>query len=94
MVSCLAGHTDKGHLAQATLHHPLEVAVEIAIDQENVECTLMVAHKDIRLALFEMLASLHMHRQPEHGDYDTRPQMGWPVTPEMSVAYQAARYGD
>ena len=41
-LACLA---HEGYLAQLTLHHPLEVAAEEAVDEEDVEGALVVSHE-------------------------------------------------
>lgn len=49
MMCVLAGHTEEGHLPKRFLHHPLEVAVQETVDEEDVESPLMIADKDVAL---------------------------------------------
>ena len=48
------------HIAQAALHHPLEVAVQETVDEEDVKRSLMIAYEYIRLVLAQMLAPLDL----------------------------------
>ena len=66
MVTLLAGPSHEGHLAQLVFHHPAEVATEMAVDEEDVESALMVAHEDIRLPGLQMLSSLHAYGYEHH----------------------------
>lgn len=63
MMCVLAGHTEEGHPSKRFLHHPLEVAVQETVDEEDVEGPLMVADEDVALLGVEVLASFHMYGQ-------------------------------
>ena len=47
MVGVLASHANERHFAQALLHHPFKIAVEITIDEENIERSLVVGDEHI-----------------------------------------------
>jgi hypothetical protein len=51
MMCILASQTYQRNLADALLHHPLEVTSQEAVDQEDVESTLMIGNKHITLIL-------------------------------------------
>lgn len=84
---------EEGHLAQRLLHHPLEVAVEETVDEEDVECSLVVGHKDIALLGVEILASLNVYGQEKEVAGDARPYLPGIVAPEVSVAQSASYDG-
>ncbi len=63
MVSILASQTYERDVADALLHHPLEVTAQEAIDEENVEGALMICHEHIALAFLQVLPTLYLDRQ-------------------------------
>ena len=85
-----AGIAHEGHLAQLLLHHPLEVAAEIAVDEEDVEGALVVGHEDIALVALEMLTPLDANGDEQHSEDETRPPAAWVVAPVMAVEEGAA----
>ena len=52
----------KRYLVELVLHHPLEVTTQEAIDEEDVEGTLMVGDEDIRLVGFQVFTTFDMDR--------------------------------
>ncbi len=63
-VSCsTARGTYERNAEQLIFHHPFEIAVQVAIYEENVKGTLMVAHEDILLVGTQMLPSLYMNTE-------------------------------
>ena len=71
-------------------HHPLEVAVEESINQEDVERSLMVGNKDIRLTFAQVLAPFHLHGQEQQSHDEARPALTGIIAPEVAVAQEAA----
>ena len=55
----------KRNLTQLVFHHPFEMAMQMTINQEDIESTLMVGHEDIRLFLVQMLTPLYTYRDKE-----------------------------
>ena len=94
MVGVLASHAYKGYLPQPFLHHPLEIATQEAVDEEDIKGTLVVGHKDIRLPGHQMFAPIDADRQQQKAYPKPRPALSGIVTPEMSVANHAANDGD
>ena len=60
VMGIVARGTHQRHIAQAALHHPLEVAVQETVDEEDVKRSLMIAYEYIRLVLAQMLAPLDL----------------------------------
>ena len=46
----LTCHSNQRYLAYITLHHPFEITAKMTIDEEDVECSLVVGNKDVRLS--------------------------------------------
>ena len=63
-----ASQTHERNVADAFLHHPLEVTAQEAIDEEDVEGTLMVGHEHVALTFLEMLPTLYLYWQEEDSD--------------------------
>lgn len=57
VVSFLTRITHQEDATQCLLHHPLKVATQKAINQENIHWPLMIGHKDIALMLIYEVAS-------------------------------------
>jgi len=53
------------NLSQAFLHHPFEVSAQEAVNQENIERTLMVWDKHIRSTFVKFLASVYLYRNEQ-----------------------------
>ena len=87
----LTGNTDERHFAQALLHHPLEVCAKEAVNQEDIESTLMIGHENITLVLLEMLTSLHLYRQEKDADPKPGPILTRIITPEMTITQHASQ---
>ena len=94
VVGCCAGCSDERHLPESALHHPLEVAAQIAVDDEHVERSLVVGHEDVALARSQMLAALYLDGQQQYADYEFGPQSAWVVAPEVAVADEATGHRD
>ena len=62
MAGLFASVAHEGNAAEGLFHHPLEVAPEEAIDQEDVHLALMVGHEDIRGVVVDVFAAYDMHR--------------------------------
>ncbi len=65
VVGIVASQTYQRDLTDAFLHHPLEVTSQEAIDQEDVESTLMIGYKHIALVLLQMFPTLYLDGQQE-----------------------------
>ena len=87
MVTLLAGPSHEGHLAQLVFHHPAEVATEMAVDEEDVESALMVAHEDIRLPGLQMLSPLHAYGYEHHLQDAPCPQLTGVVAHPATQSY-------
>ena len=90
MVGGLAGYADKGHLAQLAFHHPLEVASQESIDQEDIEGSLVVAHKDIRLPSDQVFAPLDLDWQEQDAHDKPCPPFAGIIAPEVSATDRAS----
>ena len=93
-MSILASQTYQRNLADALLHHPLEVTSQEAVDQENVESTLMIGYKHITLILLQMFPTLYLHRQEKETDPQDRPPLAGIISPEVAIAQSAAYHGN
>ena len=62
LVRLTAGIAHERNLVELVLHHPLEVTTQEAIDEEDVEGTLMVGDEDIRLVGFQVFTTFDMDR--------------------------------
>ena len=89
LVRLSAGITHKGNLLYLVFHHPLEVAAQETVDEEDVEGTLMVGHEDVRLVLLQMLATFDGHRDKEDAEDNPGPPAAGIIAPEMAVANMA-----
>ena len=94
VMGSLAGYAHKGYVPYLLLHHPLEVAVKEAIDNEDIEDALMVGHKHIALTGGEILPTLYMYGQQEHPHDNPGPPLSGIIAPEMGIAYSAAHRGE
>ena len=56
--ACLAYERN---LTQAFLHHPFEVSAQEAVNQENIERSLMIGDKHIRSTFVKLLASVYLY---------------------------------
>ncbi len=92
--SAFARLTYKWYIAQTLLHHPLEVAPEITIYQKNIECSLMVSDKHIRLLFDNVLTSRHVNRQEQQTAESSRPQTARDIAPIMRTSKSAPHNGD
>ena len=90
VVCSLTSLAHKGHITQLTLHHPLEIAVQITINQEDVKRSLVVCHKDIRPSFLQVFASFHLHWQQKHSDNQSSPPLSRVIAPKMSVTNPAS----
>ena len=90
LMRLLTGISHERNFLQLVFHHPLKVAAKEAIDEEDVESSLMVCHEDIRMSLFEVLPTLHLYWQEESvSDYPS-PTMSGIISPKVSVAQRAS----
>ena len=94
MASLLAGITHERHLAQGFLHHPLKVAPEVTIYQEDIHRALVVGHEDITAVLVDVFAPLDADGQQQHAARQPRPHLAGIVAPEMGIAQNAAYDGE
>ena len=86
LVRPAAGEAHEGNLAQLVLHHPLEVAAQIAVDEEDVKRSLMVGHEDVRLFWLQMLTAFDGDGQQTDTDDGLGPPTTGIVAPEVAVA--------
>ena len=86
LVRLLTGIAHERNLTQLVLHHPLEITVQMAVDEENVERSLMVGHKHIALGFLQMFATLYLDRNQKKLQNQFTPPMSWEVTPEVAIA--------
>ena len=86
LVGLATGIAHKGNLLYLVFHHPLEVAAQETVDEEDVEGTLMVGHEDVRLVLLQMLATFDSHRDKEGAEDNPGPPAAGIIAPEMAVA--------
>ena len=86
-----AGNAHNGNGSQLALHHPLEIAVQEAIDKEYVERSLVVGHKDIALLGVEIFPALDLYRQKQQAHHKPRPPLAGVIAPKMAVADNTAQ---
>ena len=86
LVRLSAGIAHKRNAAQLIFHHPFEITTEEAIDEENVESTLMVGNKNIRLVGFQVLTSLYSDGQQEYAGNDFCPPTTGVIAPIVTIA--------
>jgi hypothetical protein len=87
------GKAYKRNSTQLVFHHPLEMTIQVTINQEDVKGSLMVGYKDIRLFLIQVLTSLYTYRNEEQPQDNTSPQTRRIVAPEMTEA-KSRTYND
>ena len=51
------------NLEKLIFHKPFEVLAKIAIDKENIECSLMIAYEYIALIVIYILSSFYFYRK-------------------------------
>ena len=68
LVRRLASLSHQRYIAQLSFHHPLKVAVQETIDEEDVEGALMIRHEHIALAFLQVLPTLYLDGQEEDSD--------------------------
>ena len=90
VVGCLASLAHEGYLAQSLFHHPLEVAAQEAVDDEDVKRSLVVADKDVALVLAQMFPSFHFDGKQADPDDEPSPPFAGVVAPVVSVAQRAS----
>jgi hypothetical protein len=73
MMGCFTCHTHQWHLAQLSLHHPFEIPTQETIDNKDVEGTLMIADKDIRLFVFQVLTAFYFDGKQQYMNNQTCP---------------------
>jgi len=86
LVGLAAGVADEGYLVDLVLHHPLEIAVQEAINEEDVEGALMVGHEDVGLVFLQMLTAFDLDGEQQGADNNLTPPMAGIVAPEMAIA--------
>mgnify|MGYP003550739008 FL=1 len=59
MLCCATSGTYEWDAEEFVFHHPFEVAVEVTIDEEDIERALMIAHEDILLIGTKVLPAFH-----------------------------------
>ena len=94
LVRITTGHANDRHTTQCTLHHPLEIPVQIAVNEEDIKGSLMIGHENIALSFLQILTPLDLDRQQENMRSDPRPQVARVITPEVAVANKTADSGD
>ena len=52
-----AGNAHERHASERALHHPFEVAADEAVDNEDVDSTLVVNNEDVRGVSVEQFAA-------------------------------------
>ena len=85
-----AGIAHEGNLLYLVFHHPLEVTSQVTVDEENVEGSLMVGHKDVRLVRLQMFPSLNTDGQEEGTGDDAGPPTAGIVAPIVTIAQSTA----
>lgn len=88
-----ASPSHEGYLSERLLHHPLEGAVEIAGNEEDVEGTLVVGNENVTAAWLYVLASLHLDGEKEEATYPHAPYTHRPISPETLAAEGASYAG-
>ena len=94
MAGAAACSPDERQLAQRLLHHPLEVAAQEAIDEENIVRALVVGHKDIGGVGLKVLAPFHADGEEHKPAHQAAPDHGGIIAPEVGLAQAASQDGD
>jgi hypothetical protein len=76
----------KRELAEAYLHQPLELMSQESINQEDIECALVVGYEYIRGVFLDIRITLHLHGQEQCVAEYVGPNLSWPIAPEMGIA--------
>ena len=90
VVSRLTRPPYEGNFAQSLLHHPLEVASQKSVDNEDVDRSLVVADKDVALMLAQMLPPFYLYGEQADPDEKPGPPFARVIAPEMAVAHGAS----
>jgi hypothetical protein len=53
--------TKEWNLEQLIFHQPFEILVEVAINKEYVESSLMIAHEHIAFIIINVLSTFHLY---------------------------------
>ena len=85
--------SDERHLAQCFFHHPFEVTSKIAVNQENINRTLVVGDEDVALTRVEMLATFNVNGEEQNSQHHLRPDSPGIVAKDVGVD-EAAEDGD
>ena len=86
--------TVRAHQANSHQGHGWEQftdAILEAVNQEDIESTLMIGHENITLILLEMLTSLYFYRQKEDADPKPGPILTRIITPEMTITQHTSQ---
>ena len=94
VTSALACLADERKASQRLLHHPAETATEEAVDEKDVECSLMVGDEDVGLLLVQQFSSLNFNRQEHHPAHQPAPNHCRIITPGSRLAQCATDDGD
>ena len=57
MSGVLTGSADEGYFLECYFHHPLEVVLEVAVDNEYIESALVVGNKDVRCVFVDVFTT-------------------------------------
>lgn len=62
-----------------------------SVDEEDVECSLVVGDKDVGFACFYVVSAADFDWEQEDAAYEARPEAGRVVAPEVAVSDNAAQ---
>lgn len=84
-----AGAPHEGDVAQALFHHPLEIMVQIPVDEKYVVGSLVVGYKNIGGVLVDIFAASYLDTHEREDTYQPRPDVCRVVAPYVTVAQPA-----
>lgn len=89
-----AGAPHEGDVAQALFHHPLEIVVEVAVDEKYVVGSLVVGHEYIGGIFVDVFAPAYFDTYQREDAEEPRPDVGGVVAPDVAFAQAAPDEGD
>ena len=94
MAGAEAGSAHQRYAAEGLLHHPLEIAAQVTIDEEYVVGSLMVGNEDVGRVAVDLPVTADGDGQQHDATHEPAPYHGRIVAPEMGTAKCATDDGD
>ena len=94
MPSTSTSASHQRNIHQRFLHHPLEIAPQETINEENIVRSLMVRHEDVGSLPVHQLIAFNTYWEEHHPAHQAAPNHGRIVSPEMRPSNGRANDGD